>query len=200
MNEWYMVENQIAQSGTSRAPHFAWGLLKKSLDQSNRQERHAAISCHVFCSTAWLYPLFCTYSCQQYQLNTTQCSTSCGKCAQLNCPHTHTRRHSRVHTCIQIHTYTHNYCDHFLAHPAIMTWLPMSHKTHPPFLDPIAGSHCHILTFSPIQLIKHSLSFIGKAIPVNGLITDSKLRVFSPAIRQLRLKESLLFETAPHSY
>lgn len=68
------------------------------------------------------------------------------------------------------------------------------------FLDPIVGSHCHILTFSPIQLIKHSLCFVGKAIPVNGLITDSKLGVFSPAIRQLRLKESLLIETAPHGH
>lgn len=107
MNEWHIAEYWIAQSGTSRVPHFAPGLLKKRLDQRNRQELHAAISCHAFCSTAWLSPLFCTYSCQQYQLNTTQCSTSCGKCAQLNCPHT--QRHSHIRTCIQIaftHTHT----------------------------------------------------------------------------------------------
>lgn len=114
MNEWHIAEYWIAQSGTSRVPHFAPGLLKKRLDQRNRQELHAAISCHAFCSTAWLSPLFCTYSCQQYQLNTTQCSTSCGKCAQLNCPHT--QRHSHIRTCIQIaFTHTHNYYDHFLA-------------------------------------------------------------------------------------
>lgn len=120
-NEPYMVEYQIAQSETSRAPHFAWVLLEKSLDQSDRHELHEAIRCHAFCSTAWLYPLFCTYSCQQYQLNTTQCSTSCGKCAQLTCPHT--QMHSHIRTCIQIRIDTHNYYDHFLT---LLTWLPMS--------------------------------------------------------------------------
>lgn len=123
MNEWHIAEYWIAQSGTSRVPHFAPGLLKKRLDQRNRQELHAAISCHAFCSTAWLSPLFCTYSCQQYQLNTTQCSTSCGKCAQLNCPHT--QRHSHIRTCIQI-AFTHTQL--LWSFPGSMTWLPMFHK------------------------------------------------------------------------
>lgn len=56
----------------------------------------------------------------------------------------------------------------------------MSHKTHP-FLDPTAESHCHILTFAPAQLIKHSLCCMGKAIPVNGEINDIKFGIFSPA-------------------
>lgn len=37
-NEWCTADCQTAQSGTSRAPHFAQGMLKKRLDQSNRQE------------------------------------------------------------------------------------------------------------------------------------------------------------------
>lgn len=144
MNEWYMVEYQIAQSETSRAPHFAWGLLKKKLDQSDRQELHAAISCHAFCSTAWLYPLFCTYPCQQFQLNSTQCSTSCGKCAQLNCPHTH--RHSHIRTCIQILIHTHTIT-------MIISWL---HDliTNVPQKPPFSGSSSRKLLPHP-DLFSH---------------------------------------------
>lgn len=57
---------------------------------------HAAISCHAFCSTAWLFPLFCTYSRQQHQLNTTQ----------------------RALPVVNVPSWiacTHNYYDHFLA-------------------------------------------------------------------------------------
>lgn len=114
MYERLMVEYLIAQSGTCRVPHFVQGSLKKRLDQSNRWERHAAISCHAFCSTACLHPLFCSYSCQHYQLNPSQCSTSFAGCAQSNCPHT--LRHSPISsTCLLLHIQTHTITDHFLA-------------------------------------------------------------------------------------
>lgn len=180
-----MAESQIAQSRTSRAPHFPQCQLKKRPDQSNREERHAAISCHAFCGTARLSPLFCIYSCQQNRLNATQCSTSCAKCAQLNYPlthmHTHADTHSHTHTITMIISWL---CD-------LITNVPQNQ----PFSGPTAESHCHILTFSSTRLIKHSLCCVGKA--VNGVITDSKLGIFSPAERQLRLKESPLIETDP---
>ena len=178
MNEPYVVEYEIAQSGTSRASNYAWGPRKeKSLDQCNRQELHAAISCHAFCSTVWLHPLFCTFSCQQHQLNTTQRSTSCGKCAQLNCPHGPTCTLTRT-----LHTDALSRTQLLRSFPGSTTRFPVSHKSHS-LLDPAAGSQSHILTFSPTQLIKHSLCCAAKAIPVNGVITDSKLGVFSPAER-----------------
>lgn len=177
-NEPYMVEYQMAQSGTSRAPYFAWGLLKKSLDQSNRQELHAAISCLAFCSTAWLYPLFCTN-----HANSTSWIRLSAALPVANVPswiaHTHGGAHTFAHAYGCTFAHTHNYYDHFLA-PWPDCQCPT--KTHS-FLDQAAESHCHILTFSPTQLIKHSLCCIGKAISINGVITDSKLGAFSPADR-----------------
>lgn len=154
---------------------------RKALIKTNRQELHAAISCHAFCSPACLYPLFCSSSRQQHQLNTAQCSTSCGKCARLNCPcHTHTHRVALSLMHIQMHFHT--YAQLLWSFPGSMTWLPIPCKPHC-FLDTGAESHCRILTFSTTKLIKHSLCSAGEPIAVNVLITDSEVGVVRPAER-----------------
>lgn len=178
MNEWYMVEYQIAQSGESRVPHFAWGLLKKRLDQSNRQELHAAISCHAFCSTQH-GSIHCS---APTHANSTSWIQVSAVLPVVNVPSCQLPTHTEALPHAHMHKDTHSHTQLLWSFPGSMTWLPMSHKTHP-FLDPTAESHCYILTFSPTQLIKHSLCCVEKAIPVNGVITDSKLGVFSLAER-----------------
>ncbi len=130
-----MAEYQIAQSDTSGAPHFAWGLRKKRLDQSNRL--HAAISCHAFCSTAGSF-----HCSAPTQANSTSWIRLSEALPVENVPswiaHTHrgtkTHMHADTHSLTHTHTHTHNYFVHFLDHDLISPVLNLPHDVSSTFL------------------------------------------------------------------